>query len=34
LPDIGCLGSDKAERSPQPRLVALSIVPDYLYWNR
>jgi hypothetical protein len=25
-----CLGSDKAERSSQPRLVALSIVPDYL----
>ena len=28
LPDIGCLGSDKAERSPQPRLVAVPIVPD------
>jgi hypothetical protein len=28
LPDIGCLGSDKAERSSQPRLVAVPIVPD------
>ena len=28
--NLGCLGSDNAERSYQPRLIALPIVPDYL----
>ena len=28
LPDTGCLGSDKTERSKQPRFIVLSIVPD------
>jgi uncharacterized protein len=27
---IDCLGSDNAERSYQPRLIALPIVPDYV----
>ena len=27
---LGCLGSDRVERSYQPRLIALPIVPDYL----
>ena len=27
---LGCPGSDKAERSSQPRLIVLPIVPNYL----
>jgi len=27
---LGCLGSDNVERSYQPRLITLSIVPDYV----
>ena len=27
---LGCPGSDRTERSSQPRLIALSIVPNYL----
>jgi hypothetical protein len=28
--NLGCLGSDNAERCYQRRLIALPIVPDYL----
>jgi hypothetical protein len=28
--NVGCPGSDRVERGYQPRLIALSIVPNYL----
>ena len=28
--NLGCPGSDRVERGYQPRLIALSIVPNYL----
>jgi hypothetical protein len=28
--NLSCPGSDRVERSSQPRLIALSIVPNYL----
>ena len=31
--NLGCLGSDNAERSYQLRLIALPIVPDYLVFQ-